>query len=100
MGKLILFEDLFEWSRFASRSKFAAKADVSLSKRRLRLLSNITVVTRASDGLCDLPEVWEGDVVGGAAVHSPVAHGTVVLDARASDVEFFSRSLTIVSIVC
>src|SRR5216117_2422099 len=52
----------------SSRSKFAAKADVSLSERRLRPLSDITAATRASDGLRDLPEVREGEVVRGAVV--------------------------------
>ena len=79
----------------SSRSKFAAKADVSLSEHRLRLLSDITAATRAPDGLRDLPEVREGDVVSGTAVCGPI-----VRDAGASDVEFFSGSLTIVSIVC
>src|SRR5436190_9053159 len=78
----------------SSRSKFAAKADVSLSERRLRLLSDITAATRASDGLRNRPEVWEGDVVCGAVVH-----GAVVRDAGTSDVAFFSGSLKIVSVV-
>jgi len=83
----------------SSRSKFAAKADVSLSERRLRPLSDITAATRASDGLRDLPEVWEGEVVRGAVVRDPMVHGPVVCDAGTSDVEFFSGSLKIVSIV-
>ena len=78
----------------SSRSKFAAKADVSLSERRLRLLSDITAATRASDGLRDLPEVREGDVLCGAVVHGAVVH-----DVGTSDVEFFSESLKIVSVV-
>src|SRR5204863_4433471 len=61
-------------------SKFAAKADVSLSERHLRLFSNIIAATRAPDGLRDLPEVREGDVVSGTAVHGPI-----VCDAGASD---------------
>ena len=78
----------------SSRSKFAAKADVSLSERRLRPLSDITAATRASDGLRDLPEVREGEVV-----RDPMVHGPVVRDAGTSDVEFFSGSLKIVSVV-
>jgi hypothetical protein len=94
----------------SSISKFAAKADISFSERRLRLLSDITEATRAPDGLRDLPEIREGVVVRGAAVRGPVArgpmvrgpvvHGPVVRDAGASDVGFFSGSLTIVSVVC
>src|SRR5204863_2860815 len=52
----------------SSRSKFAPEADVSLSERRLRFLSDITAATRAVDGLRDLPEVRERDVVRGPAV--------------------------------